>query len=120
MEMNIQPTSRKTAIEVDDYIVAASLGVSVEGEAIDIRWIDRISAHLTWSGTPTGSFSVEGSNDKTHWVAIPMTVEVLAEGVANDAVIDIETAVKYVRLKYTRTSGTGSLTVKLYGKSISR
>ena len=53
------------------------------------------------------------------WVDLPLTPAVTAAGSADDAVIEVETALKFVRLFYDRTSGTGSLNAHITAKSIS-
>lgn len=98
--------------------VAANLGadalfpVPVQGR--------RLSVSASWTGTPTGTFSLETSFDGQTWYAVPgAAAEFTANGQAQPAG-GAGAAVwnwfnvpgSQVRLKYTRTSGTGTATLR--------
>ena len=87
---------------------------------------------VAWTGTPTGTFSVEVSQDYVApvgvqdeplnagtWVPLTLSVPVLAAGTADTAFIDVDvTGAAYVRLVYTATSGSGTLNATIAGKVI--
>lgn len=98
----------------------------------NINMISCIGYTISWTGTPTGTFSVEVSQDYVApvgvqdeplnagtWVAVNLSVPVVASGTPDTAFIDVDiTGAAYVRLKYTRTSGTGTLNATIAGKVI--
>ena len=111
-------SNRKFHFFEHSYLVNISLDANITGEAIAIDLIDRIAFQVNWTGTPTGQFFVQVSNDKTAWVTLPLSEDVVAAGVADDALIDVETAARYIRLIYTRTSGTGLVSVSTFAKAL--
>ena len=117
----IKPNPNKPLIN------AASMAANVTGPATIIQRLPGISYDLAWTGTPTGTFSVEVSNSYSenvdgsvqnagNWTALPSAAFVgtlpAPSGSAGTGFIDVVGTEAYaVRLIYTRTSGTGSLTV---------
>ncbi len=80
----------------------------------------RLSVSAAWTGTPTGTFSLETSFDGTNWYAVPgAAAEFTANGNAQPAG-GASSAVwnwynvpgTMVRIKYARTSGTGTATLR--------
>jgi hypothetical protein len=109
----------KTTVDYSKYIDAQSMGASVTGPSTNIMNTDRVGFQIVWTGSPTGDFTVEISNDATTWTEMTLSTPVAAAGSADNAFIDCESAAKYIRLVYTRTSGTGTLNVHITAKSIS-
>lgn len=71
-----------------------------------------VSFGLVWTGTPTGTLDLEVSNDDTNWFALSMTLATQPAGSAasTGASADIG-GWAYARVSYTRSSGTGTLTI---------
>ena len=76
----------------------------------------RLSVSASWTGTPTGTFSLETSFDGENWHAVPgADAEFAAQPAGADG-----TAVwnwynvpgSMVRIRYARTSGTGTATLR--------
>ena len=111
--------SQKKVLDFAALVVDESMGASVTTAASNILYTDRVGYQISWTGTPTGAFTVEISNDETTWVELTLSTPITASGSADDAFIDAETAAKFIRLVYTRTSGTGTLNVHITAKSIS-
>lgn len=66
-----------------------------------------------WTGSPVGNLKVQFSNDLTdnptkvtNWT----TASTQAISAAGDYTADIQSGAKWVRLLYSRTSGTGTIT----------
>jgi len=106
------------------------MSANVTSLITNINMISCVGYTLSWTGTPTGTFSVEVSQDYIQpvgvqpeqldsgtWVPVTLSNPVVAAGVADTAFIDIDvTGAAYIRLKYTRTSGTGTLNATMAGK----
>lgn len=85
--------------------------------AVDVRSLPFGALEAVWTGSPTGTFSVDASLDGTTWYPTGTTVNSPAGG-ADSTLINLSgMGFCYVSLKYTRTGGTGSLTVTAYGKA---
>lgn len=109
----------KRVIDNDTLVVNQSLAATFASASTNILHCDRVGYQLSWTGAPVGVFGVDVSNDAVTWIALTLSTPVSGGGAPEDAFIDVETAAKYVRLTYTRTSGTGTLQAKLTAKSIS-
>lgn len=102
------------------YAVAQSLGASFNGDTIDMRNYDKCCLQLVWvgnAGSAIGTFGIQVSNDATTWTAMSISPAPAPASNDSNAIIDIETGARYCRLIYTRTSGTGTVTVKTITKS---
>src|SRR5687767_4867907 len=107
---------------------AVSMGADVTSNVTIIQMIPYVSYTVAWTGTPTGTFSVQVSNDYAvdpsgavlnagTWVALTLSASVAASGSDDSAFIDIDGVAAYaIRLKYTRSSGTGTLNATIAGK----
>ena len=111
--------STKRVVDYSKYIVAGTMASNVTGPSTNILYTDRVGFQIVYTGTPTGSFSVEVSNDETTWQELTLSTAVSAAGSAGNDFIDAETSAKFVRLVYTASSGSGSLDVHITAKSIS-
>ena len=76
-----------------------------------IQGFSRVAVQFIFTGTPTGSFFVDVSQDATNWAALPLSPAPVASGAAGNAFVDAQTGAVYMRVRYVRTSGTGSLNV---------
>lgn len=98
----------------------------------DIQGMDDVGYQVNFTGTPTGTFSIEISMDYQpgtspnsapanagNWITLPLSTPVVASGSGDVAYIDLALlSAPYIRLKYTRTSGTGTLNAFVVGKAI--
>lgn len=112
-------------------MTAVSLGADATSNPIRMEQEMWLSIQAVWTGSPAGNFTVETSNDDG--VINPLTGLAVASSIANwttytgssqaagGAAGDfvwrlIGVPDKWVRLKYTRTSGTGSVTARFMAK----
>jgi hypothetical protein len=115
-------------------------GTNVLSVVIDIDEIDNISFDCAFTGTPTGTFTVEVSNsflpNTTNMNGTPIragtwqSVTAAVDGaIVNPAgagsqclfgfvATKIAMSCSYLRFKYTNTSGTGQLDVYVNGKAL--
>lgn len=85
--------------------------------AINIETLPLAGVYISWTGTPQGSFSLQGSIDGTHFADMGISIPAPG-GSAGSCLIDpITTSCRFLRVKYTNSSSTGTLTVTACGKS---
>lgn len=121
--------SSRPFLKPHKVVNAVSMAADVTSDVTIIQMIPYVSFTVVWTGTPTGTFSVEVSNDYSAggingapansgtWVALTLSTSVAAAGSADSAFIDIDGVAAYaIRLKYTRSSSTGTLNATIAGK----
>lgn len=123
---------RKNALLPHQIFTAASMtGTStVTSLVTNIQFLDNMAVQLQWTGTPTGTFYVQGSLDYSDgtngklanagtWTNIMLPQTPLASGSAGQILIDMALlSFPWIRVQYTNTSGTGSLDAYICGKEI--
>lgn len=90
---------------------------TIYSQIIDISKMDNIGLEVTWTGTPTGTFTVNVSNSGISFYALTFS-PALAQpaGSASGYAIDLnQIPFKYIMLKYINASGSGVLSV--YGQN---
>lgn len=102
----------------DNVLSLNNIDASVVGaqnsSAIDCSYHLSSSVHVvaTGAGSPTGAVKVQVSNDKsnpTNWVDLA-TVTVSTTTAGNYLIPKFELAYQWIRVVYTKTSGTGNIT----------
>ena len=105
-----------------------SMSATVHSPATIIGFVSGASYDLAWTGSPTGTFSVELSNtyslnaDGTvnnagQWTPVALSSPITASGSPDNAFINLAGLEAYaIRLTYTRTSGSGTLNATICGK----
>lgn len=111
-------------------ITAQSLGTSTTSAPVEVKLQDNIGVQLHWTGAPVGAFTFQVSMDYRqdqegnvvnagNWVTMPVSPAIAAAGSADDAYVDLnQISAPYMRIVYTRTSGTGTLDAYVNGKGI--
>lgn len=116
------------------YILGTSTAATFQGPWLNVNGLDNLSFHTQWTGTTTGTLTLDGSNaetvqdpntraDSPSTRVTPSTIATLASG--NPAggasqVIFVVTSVatKWVRLVFTRSAGSGVMDCAFMGKGI--
>lgn len=94
--------------------ITLDLGASGSTAVQDVSLISMAAVQEVYTGTaPTGTIIVEGSNDGVNFNTVDSNAIVLA-GSKMVRISPLEFV--YLRVSYTRTSGTGTLTVNISGK----
>lgn len=101
-----------------------------------IIYRDSVSYQFVWTGTPTGTFSLQGSNDYNPgtpqsggvqdgpansgtWTAIALSSTPAASGSAGNALVNLnQLGFAFIRAVYTNASGTGVLNGTVVTKSL--
>jgi len=101
-----------------NLIVDDPMTGTVASKALQVEQSRTIGIHIVFTGTPTGTFTVEASNDEVDWVNLPFTEgAILAAGSGDSHALTLkEYPYEFVRVVYTFTSGSGVLNVKLKTK----
>lgn len=87
---------------------------------IDLAKMDSVGLEITWSGSPTGTIEVMVSNSGINFYAMTFS-PALAQpaGSASGYAVSIQQFPwKYMMIRYTNSSGTGSLSVYGQGKDL--
>lgn len=110
-------------------ISGGDMSSSITSKVTNILNQDNVSIELSWTGTPNGSFAIQGS--LTHaeqngnvtnvgtWTPITLPAAVVAVGSAGSALLDLnQLSFPWIRVVYTASSGSGSLTYSISGKQV--
>lgn len=91
-----------------------SMATSQASSALDISEVSGYSMQAVFTGSPNGSLVVLGSNDVDLGFS---TVDTHTINAAGSYLLNVQSAqYTHVKVSYTATSGSGSLTVRLAGK----
>ncbi len=100
-------------------LVSGTMGASITGPTTQIDKLDNICYQVSWtSSNAVGVISVQGSIDGTNFVDLTFT-PALTQPNSDDGSYLINLAdvpFPLIRVKYTRTSGTGNMKVYLSAK----
>jgi hypothetical protein len=85
-------------------------------QIVDISRMDNMGLEVTWTGTPTGTFSVMVSNSGINFYALTFSPTLTQPaGTAGGYAVDLnQLPFRYVMLQYTNSTGSGTLTA--YGQ----
>lgn len=103
---------------------------TITSTVTQIQFLDDIGIQFNFTGSPTGTFSVEVSIDYAqdsqgnvsnagNWVPISFSATPEASGTAGSVFLDIfGLSAPWIRSKYTKISGTGTLNAFICAKAI--
>ena len=97
-----------------------------------VQMVDNISYQFVFTGTPTGTFTIQVSADYApgtgpnsepinpgHWDTLPITPALLALGTDGSIFVDLnQMGCPWIRAVYTKTSGTGTVDMFITAKAI--
>ena len=106
---------------------AQSMAATFISPVMSVQFLDNLMIQIVATGTPSGTFAVQGSNDynvninpqTTNWVNLPLSGVPTLSG--SPDTIDIQMtqiASPFIRVVYTRTAGIGACTIWLAGKAV--
>ncbi len=122
--------SRSNILTPFKIVDAVSMGASITSAITNIQYLDNVGIQGVFTGTPVGDFSVQVSADHAqdangnitvagNWVTLTLSPAPSAAGTADTFYIDLnQLSAPYVRLVYTRTSSTGTLTAYITAKHV--
>jgi len=93
----------------DTILSAVDVSVNQTSEALDLRFNYGYAVQCSFTGSPSGSVLIEGSNDKTNWSQITsLTVSGL------NILSDNKDAVYWPYIRVSKAAGgTGTMTVTI-------
>lgn len=116
---------RTAAVSGDTNGVAVSGTTTYYGDVTDVSAILNPSYHLEWTGTPTGVFTIWGSNKENpnlandnDWFSPTLAVPIVQPaGSASKDFVDLSGwPFRKVRPKYVNASSTGVINAHVAGK----
>ena len=128
--------SSKNALVTFKAVSGGDLSGDVAGPTTNIAFLDNISVQIIFTGSPTGTFYIQGSNvansgglirngpGASDWVTVPVVdatgvIDLDASGSAGQYLANLfNLGFAYLRVIYDFTSGSGSVDVWINGKSI--
>lgn len=101
-----------------------TMGASFNSDAVLLQFEDNAALQVVWTGTPTGTLDIQLSQDPTNigWTTItssfsPTPSQPAGAGGSNFYELN-QTGAAYIRMIYTRVSGTGTIKAKISAKSV--
>lgn len=111
--------ARKSVSHSFPVVTAGDMSGSITSAVTNVSYTDNVGYHCVWTGTPTGTITVEATIDGTNWDSLTLSPTISLTGSASSTLISLnQLPYESVRLKYNRTSGTGTLNVVVMTKSI--
>lgn len=115
-------SGRKSQLLPYANIIAGDMSGNITSAVTNIQYEDNVAVFLSWAGTPAGTFDVQVSPDNTAsstWDSLPLSSVITASGSADSAVIDLSLMpFPYMRIVYTRTGSTGTLSSTITAKQV--
>lgn len=114
--------------EPHSVITSGDMSASIISQVTILKQKSGASYDISWTGSPTGTFSVEMSNTVVlnpdgsaavagNWTAVTLSAPITASGSPDNALINLAgLEANAIRLHYTRTSGSGTLNATLVAK----
>lgn len=100
-------------VKLQDAVAMTSTSQST---AADAGPFNNWSMSFVWTGTPTGTVTVETSPNGTNWVTLSGSSQATGGAAGSFTVNQSGSGHRYIRGVYTFTSGTGSITTYFTGK----
>ena len=102
-------------LNCDVPLPSASMAASITGTAVSIEQLAHVTVFTSYAGSsPTGTITVETApTDAGPWFVVD-TNAITADGSKRIALSNLGDA--FLRVKYTRTSGSGTLSAQLTAK----
>lgn len=103
-------------------------GVSLVNSKVSVKpLISKITYSMSWTGTLSGSFAVQVSDDYSEnadgsvrnagtWNTLPVTTTVTASGSAGNGFYEVATGAYAIQLVYTPVSGSGNIIAIVTGQ----
>lgn len=85
---------------------------TIKSLPLDLLKLTGAALQASWTGTPTGTLSVEGSIDGINYSDIGASIPTQPAGAAGSVLLNlVDLQFRYARMSYTNATGSGGLTV---------
>ena len=101
------------------YLFNQPLTSNFNGELITNNEITYISFQCVWTGTPTGTLVLEGSNDGSNFITLTNMTQALSGSTGSYVFEFIKPTFQFMRIRFQYASGSGSLNVNVFGQNLS-
>jgi len=93
---------------------------TLESKHVDISCMDNIGLQIVWTGTPTGTLECDVSLDQVSWIPLTFNPAInQPAGASGTLYLDLnQLSAMWLRVVYTRVSGSGTLNVQEASKSV--
>lgn len=122
---------RKNNLQVFQNITSGDMSqASITSSVTNIQYLDNIGIQLNFTGVPVGTFAVQVSADYLqddygnvqnagNWIPLTLSPSPAASGAAAQIYLDLnQLSAPWIRVVYTKTSGTGTLNGYITGKML--
>ena len=118
--------SRKNSLAGAKITSAQSLASSFNSAATNIQFLDSVGIQINATGTASGSFAVQVSQDYDptknvagNWIALSLSGTPALSGAADNIEITLQQIpAQWLRVAWTATSGTGNCDIFVSAKEI--
>lgn len=122
--------STKNVLSPHQIVTSGDMSGNITSDPTNIQFLDNVSMQLNFTGTPTGTFTVQGSLDYQqtspfakaaigNWIDLTLSPSPAATGSASQILLDLnQLSFPWIRVKYTRSSGSGTLNAYISAKAV--
>lgn len=110
---------RKNVLKSFPMFDAVSLGANATSSETSVINLDKASIHIVWTGSsPVGTITAQARNGESDaWYVLDFGAAISVSGSSGEhQLVFNELPFTDIRLLYTRTSGSGSITARLSAK----
>lgn len=113
--MPTQPTGSATGVMASTNTVYTEIY-----DVAALTRIDNIGLEISWTGTPSGTITVNGSNGGVNFYSLTFSPAITQPtGSPGGYLIDLnQYPFRFLMLQYANTSGSGAITAILSGRSL--
>lgn len=124
--------SRKHSLPPHDMLLEDDMSAAVTSPPTNVSQIDQCVIIASWTGSAVGSFTVEGAQVPSTqlransplpasitWTALDFGAPIEAAGVDDEhQLVLTQIPFTHIRVVFTPTSGSGSLSARISGKTV--
>lgn len=123
--------ARKHTLPPHNMLEDADMSGNLLSDPTNVSQIDQAVVFINWSSTPVGEFFLEGAQVKPDqlransalpsdivWNTLAFSDPMTTSGETSHQVVFTELPFTHLRLRYTASSGSGTVTATISGKSV--
>jgi hypothetical protein len=101
---------------INDQILNISPLATTTSISVNLLHYFLCSVQFVWTGTPTGTVSLQESNDNINWSPIAGASQATGGSAGNVSIDITNISAGYIQAVYTHVSGAGTVTAQLNAK----